>query len=135
LPNVRNTTFEKYNISSHRFMELYHFCMQYNEWKDELRYKCDAVGSPVMSDVPAAHDNVDTTSAIAIRRNMLSKKCEIIEQTAIEADPELYQYLIKAVTNEGITYSYLSTMMRIPCGKKRYYERRRRFYFLLSQKV
>ena len=33
---VRPINEKKYDISKHRFLELYHFCMQYNEWKDEL---------------------------------------------------------------------------------------------------
>ncbi len=45
MPNVRNTSLKKYNISKHRFSELYHHCLQYNKWMDELTYKCDAVHS------------------------------------------------------------------------------------------
>ena len=33
----------KYGISKHRFKELYYWCLQYNEWKDELKYKTDTV--------------------------------------------------------------------------------------------
>lgn len=116
-------------------MELYHYCLQYNEWKDELKYKCDTVHSIEITDMPINHNNVDATQKLAIRRAELSRKCEIIEQTAVETDSEIYQYILKAVTNEGITYNYLSTVMNIPCGKDMYYDRRRKFYWLLSQKI
>ena len=132
MPNVRSI--KKYDISSHRFMELYHYCLQYNEWKEELKYKCDTVRSIEVSDMPITHNNSDATQELAIRRAELNKKCELIEQTAIETDADIYPYILKAVTNEGVTYKYLSTVMNIPCGKKMYYDRRRRFYWLLSQK-
>ena len=135
MTTIRSTSLKKYDISAHRFMELYHHCLQYNEWKDELKYKCDTVRSIEVTDMPIAHSNSDVTQELAIRRLELSKKCEMIEQTAIEADADIYSYILKAVTNEGITYKYLSTVMNIPCGKKMYYDRRKKFYWLLSQKM
>lgn len=135
MPNVRNTSLKKYGISPNRFRELYYFCLQYNEWKDELTYKCDTVKSVKITDMPGAHQTSDDTELLATRRAELSRKCELIEQTAIEAGADLYQYIIKAVTNEGITYNYLSAVMDIPCGKDMYYDRRRKFYWLLSKKI
>ena len=136
MPNVRKETMKKYNISSHRFMELYHFCLQYNEWKDELKYKVDTLKSVQITDAPAAGGGVsDGTARLAARRVELQKKCELIEQTAIEADAEIYPYILKAVTNEGITYGYLSTVMDIPCSRNTWYERRKKFYWLLSKKI
>ena len=134
LPNVRDTSLKKYEISPHRFKELYHYCLQYNEWKDKLKYKCDTVKSIEITDMPVAHNNSDLTQSMAIQRVELSKKCELIEQTAIEADADLYPYILKAVTNEGISYNYLKMVCGIPCGKDMYYDRRRKFYWLLSQK-
>lgn len=133
--NVRPLNEKKYNITKHRFAELYHFCMQYPEWKDELNYKTDNINSIDISDMPVNHNNVSNVEKLALRRLQLESKCKIIEQTAIEADPELYQYILKAVTNEGISYNYLKMIMNIPCGKKMWYDRRRKFYYLLSQKI
>lgn len=135
VPNVRSTSLKKYNISPHRFMELYHYCLQYNEWQDELKYKCDTVRSIEISDMPSAHNNTDATQNLAMRRAELSKKCELVEETVKEADEELYQYILKAVTNEGITYNYLKMVCNIPASKDVYYDRRRKFYWLLSQKI
>ena len=132
---VRPLNEKKYNVSKHRFAEIYHFCLQYPEWKDELKYKTDSVASIEITDMPTTHKNESTVEALAIRRANLEDKCKLIEQTAIETDSEIYQYIIKAVTNEYITYNYLYTVMNIPCSKKMYYDRRRKFYYLLSQKI
>lgn len=125
----------KYNISKHRFAELYNFCMQYAEWKDELKYKTDNVASPVITDMPTAHSNESNVETLAIRRKLLEDKCKLVEQTAIQTDPDLYQYILRAVTTECVTYSYLQTIMNIPCSRNTYYDKRRKFYYLLAQKM
>lgn len=132
--NVRPLNHSKYGISRNRFKELYYWCLQYHEWKDELKYKTDTVKSIEITDMPSMHGNGDATQELAVRRVQLEQNCKMIEQTVIEADPELYQYLLKAVTDENVTYRYLKMVMGIPCGKKMYYDRRRKFYWLLSQK-
>lgn len=135
MTSVRSTSLKKYNISPHRYMELYHYCLQYNEWKDELRYKCDTVRSIEVTDMPISHSGADATQNLAMRRAELQKKCEVIEQTAEEAGGDIGEYILKAVTNEGITYNYLKTLCDIPCGKDMYYDRRRKFYWLLSKRI
>ncbi|WP_313583317.1 hypothetical protein [Lacrimispora sp.] len=131
--NVRPLNHSKYGISKNRFWELYYWCLQYGEWKDELKYKTDTVRSMEITDMPSSHDPGDATQQLAIRRVMLEKNCQLIEQTAIEADPDIYQYLLKAVT-EDVPYRYLDMIMNIPCSRNTYYDRRRKFYWLLSQK-
>lgn len=135
MSRVRPINEKKYEISKHRFWELYHYCLQYNEWKDELKYKNDTVKSIGITDMPVSHNTSDATAKLAERRVELQRKCELIEQTAIEADPDIYQYIIKSVTNDYVSYKYLKQVMNIPCGKDMFYDRRRKFYYLLSRKV
>lgn len=134
MPNIRALNRNKYNISSNRFRELYYFCLQYNEWRDELKYKTDTIAGQEISDLPGAHSCSDGTSKLAMRRMELERNCRLIEKTAIEADAEIYQYLIKAATNENISFHYLKTVMDMPCERDTYYDRRRKFYWILSQK-
>ena len=131
---VRPINEKKYGISKKRFAELYNYCLQYNEWKDELRYKTNAMKSPEITGMTKGGETGDSTAELAIRRDLLARKCRMIEETARETDPEISQYLLKAVTNEGITYNYLRQVMGIPMGKNQYYEKRRKFYWLLSIK-
>ncbi|MCM1090562.1 MAG: hypothetical protein NC092_04595 [Butyrivibrio sp.] len=137
MPNIRPINKNKYQISKHRFYELYHFCLQYNEWKEELANRCDTVKSIEPSAAMAARTNAvsDPTANLSIRRAELAQKCELIEETARETDKGLYRYILQAVTNEGVTYNYLRNVMGMPCGKNMYYNRRRKFYWLLSKKA
>lgn len=59
----------------------------------------------------------------------LKKDIELIEQTAIEADSELYQCILENVTKD-VPWEYLD----IPLSRRSFYYRRRKFFFLLSLK-
>lgn len=133
--NTRPLNPKKYCISNNRFRELYYFCLQYQEWKDELEYLKPEYRETELSGMPGGGGISNPVQDMGIRRAELSKRCELIEQTAIEADPDIYQYIIKAVTNEKITFKYLKMIMGIPCERDMYYDRRRRFYWLLSKKI
>lgn len=135
MPNIRPMNEKKYGISKHKFLQVYHFCMQYNEWKDELAYKTDTVKGIQLSDMPKGTGHGNATEDLAIRRALLCRNVELVEQTCMEADGELYQWLLKAVTNEGVGYTYLWEHMNIPCSRNTYYNRRRKFYWLMSKKI
>lgn len=134
MANVRPLNNKKYHISKQRFAELYHFCLQYNEWKLELRYRTDTVESACCIGKGGGQQDWNPTESLAIERVILEEKCRLIEDTVRESEPEIYPYLLKAVTNEGITFLYLKEMMGIPCGRDMYDDRRRRFYYLLARK-
>ncbi len=133
MSNVRLLN-NKYGISKHRFRELYYYCLQYNEWKEQLECYTDTVKSLQITDMPISRSNKSQTEVLAVDRYNLTLKCALIESVAKEADQNLYKYILKAVTNEGITYNYLKHSMNIPCGKDMYYDRRRKFYWLLDKK-
>lgn len=120
---------KKYNISSARYRELKYFCLQYEEWKSLLALETSALKAVLISDMPSSHGISDLTELIGIKRAEVSEKCSMIEQTAIEANSEIYAYIIKNVTQE-ISYEY----MDVPCGRRQFYEARRKFFYILSKK-
>lgn len=133
---IRPISQKKYEISKHRFYELYHLCLQYQEWKDELKYNLTTQGSSPADGMPKGNKvRFDQMEKMAIKRAELEHKCRMIEEAAEEADPVLKDYILKAVTNEGISYNYLEQKMNIPCGKTMFYDRRRKFFWILSKKI
>ncbi len=134
MPRQRNQL-KAYNISKHRYMELYHYCMQYNEWKAQLQDIEDGLRSPSEGQTTSGGIKTDKTASLAIKRAELSAKCNMIEQTAEETDRVLKDYILAAVTNEGYTYNYLSTVKGMPCGHNLFYKLRKKFYYLLSGKI
>lgn len=134
LGRTRPLNQRKYEISKHRYYELYHFCMQYNEWKEELEALTSTVKSPIVRNGGMTQGNSDQTARLAEKRVTLEEKCKLIEQTAVETDAALHPYILLGVTNEWATYKHLRMVNQMPCGKDYYYQCRRRFYHLLSKK-
>ena len=122
----------KWWISKHRYYELKHYCLQYREMKEELESMIKLPGSFCDISGQAAFDG-DRTGNTAIDRAYLSHRIESIEQAAVESDPELYDYILKAVT-EGYSYEYLKGVLEMPCSRDYYYDRYRKFFWCLSRK-
>ncbi|QIB68604.1 hypothetical protein Ami103574_04385 [Aminipila butyrica] len=135
MTNIRPINENKYGISKHRFRELYYFCLQYPEWQEELKHNTNTVGAIITDGLPHGSNTSDSTAILAARRADLRTKCEIIEETAIKADSELHEYILKAVTTERASFNYLKMRMGLPCERDMYYDRRRKFYWLLSHEV
>lgn len=135
MANVRTLNKSKYNISNYRFRELYYFCLQYEEWKENIKEIRNPLKGMQYSGMPSSGATSNPTEKIAIECAELSRKCTLIEKTANEADPELYKYILFAVTHENITFKYLKAKMDIPCERDRYYDSRRKFYFILDKNI
>ena len=123
----------KYHIDKHRHYELKHFCLQYPNWKRTYAIcdePCVSVSTP--NKIPSNNLPGDPTAKRAITKARLVERIDMIERVAKEADDQLYEYIIKAVT-ENLSYTYLKTKMNIPCGKDMYYDRYRRFFWLLNK--
>lgn len=123
----------KYWIDKHRHYELKHFCLQYPSWRKAYIDCLDCDVPMVMIDGAQQQDGLyDPMTTRATTRAHYSKRMQLLEQVAKDADKYLWQYILKAVT-EGLSYTYLKTKMGIPCGKDMYYDRYRRFFWLLSE--
>ena len=117
----------KYWISKHRYYELKHFCLQYPEWKEHLRdmswCKREGRGNREWS---------DTVFGEVCNRERLERQVRLVEKCAYAASSELGSFILKAVTQD-LSFVHLQMMDGIPCGKDMYYDRVRRFFWLLSR--
>lgn len=124
----RDMKLSDYNISRAKYSELKYFCMQYSEKLQELSQGY-GIRAAVSDGMPKGNIPGNPTEQVAIRNIMLKKDVELIEQTAIEADSDIYKWLLKNVT-EGIGYDYLD----VPKSRNRFYDSRKYFFYLLAQK-
>lgn len=122
----------KYWVEKHRYYELKHFCLQYPIWK-KLYLESDSLvkssSEPIYSRLK---EPTDPTANCAATRLFYLEKMEAVEQAAIGADPDLSSYILKAVTEE-LSYDYLKSRLEIPCSRDTYYDRYRRFFWLLNK--
>lgn len=123
-----------YYISKHRYLELKHFCLQYPEWRKKYANLQNKI-HPSTSSVTICqniYEHSDKTAQIALDRAYYHSCMRLIENTADNADCEIGDYIFKAVT-EGYSYNYLKTVLSMPCGRDMYYNRYRKFFWLLDK--
>lgn len=122
----------KYYISKHVFLICYHFCLNYDEWMEEHNL---SVGLSHGGDGKGGGSGTgDPTSSQAIRLAELYKRIEIIRSTAYAVEPSIFEYLLDYVTHDDVTFDKLKAQ-GLPCERKMFYDRRRKFYWMLAQKL
>ena len=123
----------KYHIDKHRHYELKHFCLQYPEWKRAYAdFDNPAVSLSSIERVSTSNIPGDPTATRAMMKARYAEKMALIEKAAKDADMYLHNYILKAVT-ENLSYTYLKSRLNIPCGRDMYYDRYRRFFWLLNE--
>lgn len=123
----------KYYIDKHRHYELKHFCLQYPEWKKAYAIFDDSsISLSTIERIPTSNLPGDPTAKRAMMKARYSERIGLIEKIAMETDRCLHNYILKAVT-ENLSYTYLKTRLDIPCSRDMYYDRYRRFFWLLSE--
>lgn len=123
----------KYWIDKHRHYELKHFCLQYPMWKKayaEAVSSCTYLLDAERASSTGVHS--DLTAKYAMKKAYYSDRIKLVERIAMETDDYLYGYILKAVT-EGLSYTHLKARLEIPCGRDMFYDRYRKFFWLLSQ--
>lgn len=111
-----------YYLPKHRLLEMRHFCLQYDDWRKELRS---------ITYVPE-HTEHDPTANTAILREKLTNYINLIESVAKETDSQLWTYILYGATHET-TYESLSMLHNMPVGRSKYYDLKHRFYWILAQ--
>lgn len=122
----------KYWIDKNRYYELKYFCLQYPIWKKACE-DLDGIRTSSFGLVRSSDGILRDPVALcaAERERYLNQVC-LVEKAARDADPFLASYILKAVT-EGHSYSYLYSRLEIPCSRDTYYDRYRRFFWLLDK--
>ncbi len=128
---IRNEVSKKnpYYISKHRMLELKHFCLQYEEWRKE-RAKIMVLQSYGYEKIPGKKIS-DKVPKLAMRAAMLDGYMDLVLRCCKETDAYIWTWLFEAVTC-GLSYGTMVTR-GIPCGKDYYYDRYRKFFWLLDK--
>lgn len=101
----RDMKLSDHNISRDKYNELKYFCLQYWQKKQEIdrNYGIDGFSQDGM---PRGTSSSNPTEKKALRIAQLKRDTELIEQTAMEADAEIYPWILKNVTS-GVPYEYM----------------------------
>lgn len=137
MPDVRPLNEKKYGVSKYAFLMAKAYGLRYDEWREELRNTQSHLPSQRTDIEHRETDIADPTERMGQKRAELVTKIETIEDTVMEAvrgQEAMYPYLLKYVTEEGATYEQMEAL-GMPYGKTLFYEKRRKFYYLLSKKI
>lgn len=133
--NRRIITYKRLDMTPARQKELRYFCSQYQEWKDKLEILYPSVNAQCIDGMPYSNTNniSDETSDLAIKRMALSEKINMIEESAKEASPEFWQYIIKSVCYQK-SYGYLKGSLEMPISEAAFRDRIKMFLSILNKK-
>lgn len=122
----------EYYLEKHRYYELKHFCLQYQEWKRSYAMMDGfGAGTSRFEFVPRTNIHSDPTLTIAEAKIYYSDRMEMVKKAASRTDRGLSEYILKGVTEE-LSYDILKAKLEIPCCKDVYYKLYRRFFWILS---
>lgn len=122
-----------YWIPKEKYYELLYFSRQYNTMRQEKRDLLRTYPSIGTSEYVMTSDISDPVIKAAVRAEELSAKMKLIEDTVMEAGPDIYKWLLIGVTTD-YSYNYLAKKMNMPAGKDLYYDRYRKYFYYLSKK-
>ena len=123
------STKSKWYISKYRYLELKNMCLQYPEWKKELLVIDSGLYS--FNFIKTDTDQVefkDPTFRTVEKREELVNKIKAIEDTAKLSGEDLSAYILECVCF-GKSYDVL----KAPCGRRQFYERYRKFFWILDK--
>ncbi len=124
----------EYYLPKEEFLTVLHFSLQYPHWVKELQQEPDTSKAITYDgEKVQTSGGYDAAAETAMRRYMLEKKKKLVEDTAREVAPEIYDYLILSVAY-GWTFWQLQGK-GMPCSKNTFYTLRRRFYYELSKRI
>jgi len=121
----------KYFIEKHRYYELKHFCLQYKSWKESLN-AINILGNSNRKVKVSNTEHSDPTANIAIAKQFYTERIESLESLVKEADADISRFILIGVT-EDISYDVMSAKFHIPCSRETYYDRYRKFFYLLDK--
>ena len=122
----------EYGISDARYRELLYMCRQYDEMRRRLQRIREGVDDPARRPGNSSASVKDPTGNRAVKAagSMEARKVKAIEEAARAAGGEIWRYVLMNVTR-GTHFE----RMDVPCGRRQFYEARRRFFWELSQKI
>lgn len=133
MPRKELSKKNKYWLPAEEYATVYHYAKQYPLWEAELRAIGGVSGVSYEGEAVQTSNESDPTQTHGIRRAEISAKMDAVRGAVDEAAPEIAEFLLLGVAH-GLTFYQLQER-GIPCGRKYYYERRRRFYWILARKM
>lgn len=125
----------RYSLSRFEYGYAKWYSLRYNDWLEEYNSLKDSLNGSGFTESVQGGKGSNPTERLATRRKELRDKMLKIENAAFDASDELAEYILIAVTNEDVTFDVLKAKYNIPCERTYYYDKRRKYYWLLAKEI
>lgn len=125
----------RYSLSRFEYNYAKWYSLKYNEWLEEYNQLKDSVSGTHFEEAVQGGKGSNPTERLGARRAELRNKMLKVEHAAWDAGGDLAKYVLLGVINENVTFEVLKQKYQIPCERKLYYEKRRKYYYLLSKEI
>lgn len=122
-----------YWIPRDKYYELLYFSRQYWTMRQEKKELLRTYPTISYDENYTITDISNPVEKAVCRVSYLTDMMKLIEDTVKEVDPDIYKWLLNGVTTDK-SYEYLNQKMGLPMSRSAYYERYRKYFFLLSKK-
>lgn len=124
----------KYYLPKYEYKTVVSFCMQYWDLKTRVA-SCAGLKGVHYDGMPHGSSTSDPTYQSAVQGAEAARKVAIIENAVRRAAPDLYDWILKSVTEENMTYDKLRYDLGMPCGKNLYAKKRRLVFWYVSKEI
>lgn len=125
----------KYKLSRFELGYAKWFSLKYPEWLEEYNSLKDSVKAIAYDQEGHGFGKInDSTGDLAARRAEIRRKMLLVEHAAYDAGGEIGEYILKSVIYEDTTFENMKAI-GLPCERTMFYERRRKYYYLLSREI
>lgn len=122
-----------YYISKDRYYELKHFCLQYCDWqKALLSLETLNFNGKIPEFITSSKYYASPVEKICMAREYYRDRIQMIEKACLLADSEISDFVLMAVT-KNLSCVALINKYEMPCGKDKFYNAYRKFFWHLSQ--
>lgn len=123
----------KYPIEARDLAYAKAYSLKYPRWLTQYNSLKDAVKAINYDNAGGPSGRIsDTTADNATKRMIIRGKMMKVEQCAFEAGGDLAEYILKSVIDENVTFEDMKAA-GMPCERRCFYEKRRKYYYLLNQ--
>lgn len=125
----------RYKITRKQLAYARSFSQKYPEWLEEYNSLKDSVKAIAYDQEGHGSGKVnDSTGDLAARRAEIRRKMLLVEHAAFDAGGDIGEFILKSVINEDVTFEDMKAL-GLPCERTMYYDRRRKYYYLLSKEI
>lgn len=125
----------RYKITRKQLAYARSFSQKYPEWLEEYNSLKDSVKAIAYDQEGHGSGKVnDSTGDLAARRAEIRRKMLLVEHAAFDAGGDIGEFILKSVIDEDVTFEDMKAL-GLPCERTMYYDRRRKYYYLLSKEI